>query len=385
MDDFPAGPTCASARVPRLSVVIPVRNGGNDLERCLRALGFFARGDFEVIVVDDGSTDGSGERARGLGARVIRLDRSNGPAEARNVGVRAARGDLIFFVDADVAVHADAVGRVIERFDSRPGLAALFGSYDDQPAAPGVASRYRNLLHHYVHQQGEFTDDARPAHTFWTGCGAIRREVFLGLGGFDPKLYQRPAIEDIEFGYRLVRGGHRVELLRTLQATHLKRWSIPQIVRTDVFQRGVPWTLLMLRSGVVERDLNLRQSQRWSVVLTGMAGLGLLASPLVPAGLGVAAVSFAGIAALNWPFYRFLAGRGGWAFAVASMPLHAIYFGCCGGSVALAMGIWILQGRPVVRGAESGRRSDGPHQVPGPGASPHTLRGRLARWIRRVG
>ncbi len=57
------------------------------------------------------------------------------------------------------------------RFEADPGLAALFGSYDDSPAAPGLVSQYRNLLHHFVHQQGAFLDDTRPAHTFWTGCG----------------------------------------------------------------------------------------------------------------------------------------------------------------------------------------------------------------------
>ncbi len=57
-----------------------------------------------------------------------------------------------------------------------PALTALFGSYDDAPAAPGLVSQYRNLLHHFVHQQGVFRDEIRPAHTFWTGCGMIRRE-----------------------------------------------------------------------------------------------------------------------------------------------------------------------------------------------------------------
>ena len=114
------------------------------------------------------------------------------------------------------------------RFEADPGLAGLFGSYDDEPAAPGLVSRFRNLLHHYVHQAGTFVDDARPAQTFWTGCGLIRRDVFLEAGGFDPQLYRRPAIEDIELGYRMTRAGHRIVLARDVQATHLKRWTLPR-------------------------------------------------------------------------------------------------------------------------------------------------------------
>ena len=152
--------------------------------------------------------------------------RARGPAAARNTGAQAASAPLVFFLDADVAVHPDTFGRAVARFEADPGLAALFGSYDDCPAAPGLVSQFRNLLHHYVHQQGSFVDDARPARTFWTGCGAIRRQVFLDLGGFDPQLYRRPAIEDIELGYRLTRAGCRIDLARDIQATHLKRWTL---------------------------------------------------------------------------------------------------------------------------------------------------------------
>ena len=174
MDDFPAGPACQEPRRLVLSVVIPVYNGATDLERCLRGVRSNAGVDYEIVVVDDGSTDASWRVAEQFGARVIRHESPKGPAAARNAGAEAASAPIIFFLDADVVPHADTFRRVLARFDADPGLAGLFGSYDNQPAAPGLVSRYRNLLHHYVHQQGEFVDDARPAHTFWTGCGAIR-------------------------------------------------------------------------------------------------------------------------------------------------------------------------------------------------------------------
>ena len=363
MDDFPASPASPAPRRPPLSVVIPVYNGGSDFERCLRGVRSNLGVDFEVVVVDDGSTDGSAAVAERFGARVIRHESPRGPAAARNAGAEAANAPIVFFLDADVEAHPDAFAKALARFRANPDLAALFGSYDDHPAAPGLVSRYRNLLHHYVHQQGEFVDDARPAHTFWTGCGAILRSVFLEIGGFDPSLYRRPAIEDIELGYRLGRAGHRILLCREVQATHLKRWTLRSVIRTDIFCRGVPWMLLMMRSQTVETDLNVSRSQRSSVAATGMAiaSLPLLArSPvfgLLPL-IGLLAVGW-----LNRDFYRFLARTRSAGFALAAFPLHLVYFVCCGLSVAIALGIRGMPRSVPSRKATASQRSE-------PGSSP---------------
>src|SRR5947209_8318830 len=134
MDDFPAGPASPGPRRPPLSVVIPVNNGGRDLGRCLRGLRDSSRADYELVVVDDGSTDGSAGLAEDFGARVVRNPVKLGPAAARNAGALAAEAPLIFFLDADVAVHPDTIARAMARFEADPALAGLFGSYDDSPA-----------------------------------------------------------------------------------------------------------------------------------------------------------------------------------------------------------------------------------------------------------
>lgn len=340
MDDVPAGPASPEPRRPRLSVVIPVHNGGSDFEHCLRRLRDSQETDFELIVVDDGSTDGSAALAESFGARVIRHDVARGPAAARNAGAQAASTPIVFFLDADVAVHPDTVGRVAARFADNPGLSALFGSYDDQPTSPGLVSQYRNLLHHYVHQQGEFVDDERPAQTFWTGCGAIRKQDFIDHGGFDPGLYRRPAIEDIELGYRLTRSGCRIILARDIQATHMKRWTLHNTIKTDIFQRGVPWMLLMKRSKIQETDLNVKPGQKLCVATAGLIGAAVAGAPFAPWVLGFVPLGLAAIVLWNLDFYRFLSRVRGWTFAARVVPLHYIYYCCCGLSVAIAMGIW---------------------------------------------
>jgi glycosyltransferase involved in cell wall biosynthesis len=243
-----------------ISVVIPAYNGGHNLDQCLNAIERLAIPPTEIIVVDDGSSDGSIERAAARGFRILRAPARQGPAAARNVGAQAAQGDILFFLDADVCVHPDATNRVAAAL-SDPEVDAVIGSYDDDPSSPDFLSQYKNLMHCFVHQTA-----CSEASTFWSGCGAIRREVFLALTGFDSS-YQRPAIEDIELGYRMRQAGRRIVLDRDLRARHLKKWSFWGLVKTDVVDRGIPWTELILRDQKMPNDLNLQISQRVSIGL----------------------------------------------------------------------------------------------------------------------
>jgi hypothetical protein len=106
--------------------------------------------------------------------------------------------------------------------------------------------------------------------TFWTGCGAIRRQVFLDSGGFDENHYPAPAIEDIELGYRLFQANRKLALNADIQVKHLKHWNLRSMIATDFFRRAIPWSELILRWGRMPNDLNLRSSQRISVVLAFM-------------------------------------------------------------------------------------------------------------------
>lgn len=307
-----------------VSVIVPAYNSGADLGECLTALRAATDAPFEIVVVDDASTDDTAAVAVAAGARVIRCDVNGGPAAARNRGAAAARGDVLLFIDSDVAIAPDVVTRVRRTLAPGTDVAAVFGSYDTAPRAPGVVSRWRNLLHHYVHQHG-----AAEAFTFWAGCGAIRKAAFDAVGGFDP----RPSwhfIEDIDLGYRLRYAGFRIRLEKEMQATHLKRWTLAGMLRTDLFYRAAPWTRLMRRSATAPADLNLSLGQRASVALLGVA---LLCSALAlrwPALAAVATVAFVGIVVLNRALYAFLYRQRGLTFALACIPLHVLYFVCSG-------------------------------------------------------
>jgi GT2 family glycosyltransferase len=206
----------------------------------------------------------------------------------------------------------------------------------------------------------------------------IRRDVFLEFGGFDPRLYPRPAIEDIELGYRLSRAGHRIVLARDVLATHLKRWTLAEVVRTDIFRRGVPWMLLIKRTGTIETDLNVRASQKACVALTGLTILEALAAPFFPwAAIGIGCTMTA-IIALNRDFFLFLSRRKGPGFAASAFGLQLVYYCCCGASVLIALALWRAQ-----RLQERSARIS-PHERVDRGAS-SLPRPAVVRWARRLG
>lgn len=246
-----------------VSVIIPVFNSPAYLGRCLEAVLASAYVGYECIVVDDGSTDDTRAVARRFPVKlIVSPGGPYGPAYARNRGAEAARGDILLFVDADVIITPDTIRKVVETMAGRPQLAAVFGSYDDSPDGQEFLSQYKNLFHHFVHQQAN-----EGAATFWAGCGAVRREVFLALGGFDVQRYSRPCIEDIELGYRLRAAGHQIALNKQIQVKHLKHWTLRGIVRSDTIDRGIPWALLILQHRTLPNDLNLRVSQRASALV----------------------------------------------------------------------------------------------------------------------
>ncbi|MGF1519484.1 MAG: glycosyltransferase family 2 protein [Nodosilinea sp.] len=315
----------------QISVIIPVYNGGEAFRRCLASIRSSLRVPDEVIVVADGDTDGSWQVAEAFGARVIRLPSAGGPARARNLGAQVAQGDTLFFVDADVTLHADTLSLVAKRFEAQAELAALIGSYDDAPGADNFLSQYKNLFHHYTHQIS-----AAEASTFWGACGAVRRSAFQQVGGFDER-YHKPCIEDIELGYRLRRAGYSIALCKDIQVKHLKRWEPVSLLRAEIFYRALPWSELILRDRQFNVDLNLSHANRVSVILAFALIAALITTVWLP-GLWALALALAlGLLLINRQVYQFFYRKRGALFALRVVPWHWLYFIYGGGAFAYGM------------------------------------------------
>ena len=276
----------------RITAIVPATDRPRTLDSCTNAIAAAADPPEEVMVVEEPS--------------------ELGPAAARNFAASRASGDLLVFVDSDVAVHGDVFTRIRTRFDEETGLTALFGSYDDEPAGPGLVSIFRNLLHHHVHQES-----GGPASTFWTGLGAVRRDAFERVGGFDSRLEW---LEDVDFGIRLCQSGARIELDPTIQAKHLKEWTLLRMLWVDFIGRGVPWTVLLFRHRATANTLNLGWRHRLSAgaCVVGCAALATRRPRLAVASIGA-------LLGLNHSFYLLLLRKRGPAHAVAGVGLHALH------------------------------------------------------------
>lgn len=315
-----------SGALPTISVVVPAFNAAAFLTRCLDALSGSSV-EFELIVVDDASTDPAATLVmRRAGAGYVRLEKNGGPGVARNAGARVAHGEIVVFIDSDVVVTRTTIEELARVFADEPGVDACFGSYDEHPEATSVVSTYRNLLHHYVHQSGP-----RDASTFWAGCGAIRRHVFLDIGGYDER-FGRPSIEDIELGMRLCAAGKTIRLAPWIQVKHLKRWRLVEMVRVDVLCRAIPWTHLVRERPGTGGDLNLARSQKWCVVFAFLALAGVplsIAAGVLGCGWWWLVAPLALLAPILWinrGFYALLARLRGIAFLVAGVLLHLLYY-----------------------------------------------------------
>lgn len=311
-----------------VAIIVPVYNGGGKFRASLDSIRRAVPPPDELIVVGDGDTDGSSQYAERARISIHRFPLPGGPGRARNLGASKAKSDILFFVDADVTVPEDIIRRVREIFSQHAEVAAVIGSYDDQPNETNFLSQYRNLLHHYVHQNGR-----EEASTFWGACGAIRREAFLAIGGFD-ETYIKPSIEDIELGYRLKKAGRTIRLCKSLQVKHWKRWTVVSMVQADFFQRALPWTQLIHRSRGFVNDLNIDISGRASVMLTfGLLGA-LLLAPWQPLLLVAAAVMGLTLFILNVRLYRFFLEKRGLRFVIQAIPWHWFYFVYSGAAFA---------------------------------------------------
>lgn len=203
---------------PRISVVMPCFNAARHLRATLESLAAQTLADWELIAVDDGSTDATWAilaeaEARDPRIRAVRTP-NGGPSRARNLGaIGLARADLLAFLDADDLCVPERLARLVETFDARPGTAGLYGRvgfFRTDPARPDAISAIRRTPLSASVLLGE-----NPVCT--TSNLALRLDAFRDVAGFDERLVHH---EDVDLLLRLVAAGARIEGIDALQVRY---------------------------------------------------------------------------------------------------------------------------------------------------------------------
>jgi GT2 family glycosyltransferase len=302
---------------PRVSVVMPVYNAEATLAECLTRLCNSTASNFEIVLVDDGSTDQSRAIATNFPVRIVPTAGRVGPAAARNLGARVAEGDIVFFIDSDVMVRADTVARVVDSL-RRADVDGIVGVQAADMRHRDLVSQYKNIWMRwtYVRQTGDVP-------LFYTTAAAIRRDAFLRAGGFDQG-YANPNVEDTAFGQKLARLGIRVRVEPLLEVEHVKRYSLAGLLRTD-FMRAVSLTRLKLRqrAELTENNTSVPVSYLASMPLVGLGALLLVCAAVLGSrvlGVGGAA-ALAAVVVLNGEFLTAIAESDGWVRAALAVPL----------------------------------------------------------------
>jgi glycosyltransferase involved in cell wall biosynthesis len=330
-----------------LSIIIPVRNHGPDLRELLVSLRDTLPDDiaWEIIVVDDASLEDIAGLCAPFSAQCLRLDTSRGPAHARNTGAAAARGGLLFFLDADIVAPPGMAVTAVSLLRENPDMVGV--SFINQAFRRGDSTvRNFGAVQENFWFTLPFTDPDQPyAETrgLTTRNGAVRRSVFEAMGGFDTS-FQTNAIEDYDFGKRLAARGRTV-MAREPLVYHKFPDSLMRLMR-NYWVRVTLFVPYQMRHRHRFDKVQIGPAEA-SVRMAGALSLGLLLLALAstPARGLAALLGIAGVigylAAIRGLLGAARRQSGGVAFPVAVFFIHWVASAviCAGGVLGLVSGL----------------------------------------------
>ncbi|WP_018219677.1 glycosyltransferase [Salinispora pacifica] len=296
-----------------VSVVIPAYNSERTLRACLSAVLAQSHPPHEVIVVDDASTDSTPRIAREFPAVALLPNPVNrGPAAARNRGIRASRGEVVFFVDADCAPAPDALANALRVLTETPDVDCVHGIYLTEPLFDdGPVEAYRLLHAHYW----RIRNTGRVRTAIFALC-AVRRTVFDNVGGFDENLR---ASEDVELSDRMA-DRHGVWLSAEVTCRHDDDSRLWPMLRKQ-FGRSQ----LLVPVAVRERGpAGLRANRSFGVLATALAVGTLPAGLFAPALFALPAAALLGFVVADPGLARFVLRRRGPAFLAFFLATHLL-------------------------------------------------------------
>jgi glycosyltransferase involved in cell wall biosynthesis len=263
----------------RVSVIIPAYQAGATIGRCLDALAkqTFPQTRYEVIVVDDGSTDETRTRIEAHdGVRLLTQDHA-GPATARNIGAQHAHGEILLFTDADCEPAPDWIEQMVT-----PWFGVATRRTSHAVGAKGTyLTRQREIVARFVQIEYEDKYDRMALDTYIdfvdTYAAGYRRDVFLANGGFDPR-FPVASVEDQEFSFRLAKQGYKMVFV---PEAHVYHWGHARDIVSywrKKFKIGY-WKVLVqkMHPDKLWRDSHTPQVLKMQMLLVVLGGVALAA------------------------------------------------------------------------------------------------------------
>lgn len=299
----------------KISVIIPAYNSANTLQSCLGAIFSSSTKPFEVIVVDDFSSDKSIEITKQFPVKLIPLEKNYGSGYARNTAVDNSSGEILLFIDADVMVKKETLGIIIDSFNKNTELDAVIGLFSKEHPHNNFFSQYKNLYMHFafsrIHGYVDF---------LFTSICAIKKSAYLSFSK------TRLKADDTEAGQRYKIADKKIGLNKDLEVIHLKAYSFISFIKND-FIVPYDWSRIFLKyrgmnhlaryHGFAHAKLN----QIASVIICPLALFCFMTSKLWPQSLILGYLLLGVFLALNLPFFIFLRKTKGAFFMLKSLAI----------------------------------------------------------------
>ncbi|GBD98354.1 poly-beta-1,6-N-acetyl-D-glucosamine synthase [bacterium BMS3Abin07] len=239
-----------------ISVIIPNHNGEGTIRQCLESAFSSQYDGFEVVVVDDGSTDGSVETIKKFPCKLIRLPERSGASMARNTGAQNSTGDILFFLDSDCVINEDTLGKINSAFNDTclcvtargqgGNNVIIGGTYSIAPYDKGFFNTFQSVFINYSETKKADNPDYIASHAM-----AIDAEAFRTSGGFNEDFL--PIIEDVEFSHRLKKSGYRLIVIPGIEVGHIFNFSFVRSLG-NAFRKSMYWTMYSLKNRDIFSD-----------------------------------------------------------------------------------------------------------------------------------
>lgn len=232
-----------------VSIIMPAYNSEKTIDLCLKSIFNSSYKNFKVIVVDDGSTDSTSEKAKKYRCKIIKLKKNRGVAYARNIGARNAKSNLLVFIDSDVIVRKNTLLKLVTAYKSNPTIKIVCATQSGKYLSNNFGAKFITLKVFYDYKW-EKNEKIREHSAITTDCCLIEKKVFDEIKGFNMG-YKGAGMEEFEFSYRLNKKGYLKYIYRDILYDH--KVSLRKRVNA-LFRRASLYLPLFLKKKSFETD-----------------------------------------------------------------------------------------------------------------------------------